>query len=134
MLIIGHEYIKFEPLYHIESRAAVLNTPSNSTILITFKKENLDLVTYAQDNFLAFALEISSLQEIIFAHNLGTKYILTPKHLLIQAQKVAENYLFDAKILTIIESDDEIENFALEGIDGVIFSDAIIKICSTSLE
>ncbi|MDQ1268226.1 MAG: hypothetical protein QG560_869, partial [Campylobacterota bacterium] len=46
------------------------------------------------------------------------------------AQNVAESYLFDAKILVMIEDEDEIEELALLAIDGVIFSNAIVKILS----
>jgi hypothetical protein len=46
------------------------------------------------------------------------------------AQNVAENYLFDAKILVLIEKEDEIEELALLGVDGVVFSNTIIKINS----
>lgn len=130
MLIIGHDYIPSQPLYFIESKAAILHTPSNSTILINFKEENLDLVTHANENTLPFALEVESLVELLFAHNLQAKYIIVPSNLAHEAQKIAENYLFDAKILVEITTKEEIEHFAKLGVDGVIFSDAIIKITS----
>jgi len=41
-------------------------------------------------------------------------------------QKIAENYLFDAKILVPISNESEMEIVAEAGIDGVIFQDAII--------
>ena len=130
MLILGHDYIPSESLYHIESRDAIKHTPSNSTILITFKKENLDLVQYAKENGIHFALEVESLKEVLFTHNLQAKFILVDETLAQEAQKVAETYLFDAKILVTITDDEEIIHFAKLGLDGVIFSDAIIKITS----
>ena len=130
MLIIGHDYIPSKPLYFIESRAAILHTPSNSTILINFKEENLDLITHAKENYLSFAIEVESLVELLFAHNLQANYILVPSNLAHEAQKIAETYLFDAKILVEITTQEEIEHFAKLGVDGVIFSEAIIKITS----
>jgi hypothetical protein len=41
-------------------------------------------------------------------------------------QKIAENYMFDSKILQIIKNDNDIQNVALNGIDGCIY-DFIIK-------
>ena len=130
MLLLGHDYIPSESLYHIESRGAIAHTPSNSTLFITFKEENLDLITYAKENGISFTLEVASLKELLFAHNLQAKYILLPSSLVVEGQKMAETYLFDAKILVMITTDEEIEHFAKLGVDGVIFSNAIIKITS----
>ena len=40
-------------------------------------------------------------------------------------QKIAENYMFDSKILAIIKSNDELEEIALDEIDGVIYKELI---------
>ena len=45
-------------------------------------------------------------------------------------QNIEENYVFDAKILSTIEDEDEIQELALLGVDGVIFPNTIIKINS----
>jgi len=46
------------------------------------------------------------------------------------AQSLADTYLFDSKILVNIEDEKDIEEMALFGVDGVLFSNAIIKINS----
>jgi hypothetical protein len=130
MLIFGHPYIKSESFYHIESVEAILHTPSNSTIYIIFNEKNLDLIDYARKNSIKFCLQVASLKELIFAYNLQASYIITSQENIIEAQKCAETYLFDTKIITLIKDDSEIETMARRSIDGVIYSNAIIKITS----
>ena len=81
-----------------------------------------------QQNNLSFALEAATVSEVVFAHNLGAKYILVKENLAKSAQNIAENYLFDAKILCRLESGTDLSEKISEGIDGVIFAQAIIKI------
>jgi hypothetical protein len=128
MLLFGHPYIDFKPFYHIDEIDIIELTPPNSTLFLHFKEENLDIIKHMQRNALPFALEVADLSEVVFAHNLGAKYILVNEPLAKSAQKVAENYLFDAKILCRLENLSDLEEKIIEGIDGVIFPEAIIKI------
>ncbi len=128
MLLFGHPYIDFKPFYHIDEIDEIERTPAKSTLFIHFKESNLDIIRYMQENRLTFALEAASLSEVVFAHNLGAKYILVKEDLAKSAQNVAEDYLFDAKILCRLEKERDLEEKIIEGIDGVIFAQAIIKI------
>ncbi len=128
MLLFGHPYIDFKPFYHIDEIDEIERTPANSNLFIHFKESNLDIIRYMQQNHLSFALEAASLSEVVFAHNLGAKYILVKEDLAKSAQNVAEDYLFDAKILCRLEKERDLEEKIIEGIDGVIFAQAIIKI------
>ena len=74
------------------------------------------------------AISVENITEILYASALGASYIVVEKELAKTAQNLADNYLFDAKILVMIESEDEIEELALLGADGVIFADAIVKV------
>ena len=130
MLLFGHRFVKNESFYHIADIDAIQHTPSASTIYIKFTEENLDLIDYAKENSVGFALGVKSTNELIYASSLGAKYIIVKKELAKTAQKIAETYLFDAKILVRVEDEDEIEEMAILGIDGIIFSNAIIKINS----
>ncbi len=127
MLLFGHDYVAYEHFYHIDDINVIATTPPNSTILVTFEAANLDIVAYLKENLVAFALEVASLKESIFAENLGAKYIITDETLAKTVQKCAEHYLFDAKILCRVSDDEAIERLALEGIDGIIYAEAIIK-------
>lgn len=128
MLLFGHPFIDFNPFYHIDEIDTIELTPPNSTLFLHFKEENLDIIKHMQRNALPFALEVSDLKELIFAHNLGAKYILVNELLAKSAQNVAESYLFDAKILCRLENTAELEEKIIEGIDGVILPEAIVKI------
>jgi len=128
MLIFGHKFLKSERFYHIHDIDSILQTPSNSTLFLEFDEKNLDLITYMQDNGVSFALEVKTLKEAIFCEYLHAKYIICHRDIVKTVQDRAEHYLFDAKILCRIDSDEDIEVLAYEGIDGVIYSDAIIKL------
>ena len=128
MLLLGHRFISSENLYHIADVEAVLKTPPSSTIYLEFDENNLDIIEYLRANGIDFALGVSGITEVVYANALGAKYIITDEHLCKDAQEIAQEYLFDAKILVRITSDEEIERFAKQGIDGVIYPAAIVKV------
>jgi len=127
MLLFGHRFIQNESFYAISEADEIISTPPGSTLFIKFSEENLDLIEYASLNSMPFVIGVESVTELIYAIALRAKYILVKKELAKTAQKVAESYLFDAKILVKIKEEDEIEEMAILGIDGVLFSSAIIK-------
>lgn len=128
MLILGHHYIESETLYHVSDIESVLKTPPGSTIFLEFGEENLDIIDYLKANTIPFALEVTTIKELLFASAFGAKYIVVDETLCESAQKVAEEYLFDAKILVHIQDEEEMEKYAFLGIDGVVFPTAIVKI------
>ena len=130
MLIFGHRFIKSENFFHIIDIDALKKTPPSSTIYVEFCEENLDIINYLDTNSVAFALKVSNIKELIYASALNAAYALVSKEFAKSAQDIAENYLFDTKILVFIESEEEIEEMALLGIDGVLFTSNIIKINS----
>lgn len=130
MIFFGHRFLKNEPLYHVSDIDSILHTPPASTIYLEFDEKNLDIISHAVLNSVKTALFVKNITEILYASSLGASYIIIEKELAKTAQNIAENYLFDAKILALIEEEDEIEELALLGVDGVIFSGAIVKISS----
>ncbi len=128
MLIFGHPFLASESFYHIDSPEAIASTPSGSTLLFAWSEANLDLVAHCRANDLPFALEAASVKEALFAENAGARFILVDTALARSVQKIAETYLFDAKILAYIDDEAEIEAVAYEGIDGVVFAEAVIKV------
>jgi len=130
MFIFGHRFIKSEPFYHIENIDAVLNTPSSSVVFLEFSEQNLDIIEHLNSNEILFSLSVKNIREVIYASELGGSFIVVDKTLAKTAQDIANNYLFDAKILVRIEDESEIEEMALLSIDGVIFSNGIIKTVS----
>jgi len=130
MLLFGHSFIKNEKFYHVQSMDAILKTPPNSTIYLEFSQKNLDIISYMNDNSISFALYVKSILELIYASSLNATYIFVDKAFAKKAQHIAEEYLFDAKIIAHITNEDEIEELAVSGVDGVAFAKAIVKINS----
>lgn len=130
MIFFGHRYIESTNFYHVFSIEGILNTPPSSALYIEFCENNLDIINHAVLNSIQIALHVKNITEILYASSLGASFIIVEKELAKTAQNIAENYLFDAKILIHIEDEEEIEELALLGVDGVIFSDAVIKINS----
>jgi hypothetical protein len=128
MLLFGHRFIKSENFYHINDIDAILKTPPNSTIYIKFDEDNLDIIEYLQNNDIPFALEIKNITQAVYAEALHAKYIILSKEMAKTIQKIAETYLFDAKIIAHITDEKEIDELAIEGIDGVVFPSAFIKV------
>lgn len=127
MLIFGHRFIPSESLYHTPNIDSITNTPPSSIIYLEFSEDNLDIIEHANLNQISFALSVANITQLIYASSLNAKYILVSQEMAKTAQSIAESYLFDAKVLVSIETEEEIEELALLGVDGVIFSNAIIK-------
>jgi hypothetical protein len=130
MILFGHRFIKNEKLYHIDAISSIKKTPPNSLLYMNFLEENLDIITHCMQNELRFTLHVHNVTEVIYAENFGAAYISVEKNLAKDAQKIANEYLFDAKILVLSSDEEEIESYAYQGIDGILFSKALIKINS----
>lgn len=130
MLFFGHRFIPSDSLYHVLDIDSISNTPPSSIIHVKFDEKNLDIIEHLKLNNISFSLNIKNITEIMYASSLGASFIIVHKELANHAHKLATDYLFDAKILVKIEEESCIEELALLGVDGVIFSSAIIKISS----
>ena len=130
LILIGHRFIDSQTLYHVNNIDAIIKTPPSSTLYIIFSETNLELITHASENGIHFAIKVQDITELIYASSLNARYIIVSKELAKTAQEIAENYLFDSKILVQIQEDAEIEETALLNIDGAIYANAIIKISS----
>ena len=128
MLIFGHRFIPSDSFYHVSSIDDILHTPPSSIIYLEFDESNLDIINHAHENSIDMALLVKNTTELIYASSLRARYIIVHREIAKTAQNIAENYLFDAKIIVKIESEDEIEEIALLGIDGVLLSNAVIKV------
>ena len=130
MLLFGHPYIPSETFYHVESIEAVRKTPANSVVTLFFSPDKLDVIEYLRNHGIRFALHVDSTSDAVVGENLRASYlIINPKNG-IEIQKVADHYLFDAKVLGYVEDIDHLEKLIEMRLDGAIFADAIIKIPS----
>lgn len=121
MIVFGHKYLESEKFHRVSSIDDISKTPSNGYIVIEFSEDNLDVIKHCQNNEIIFGVLVSSLKDVVFASSLGASYIVAENQLSTAAQKAADNYLFDAKILRIINNEDEFEQAVIDEIDGVIF-------------
>ena len=128
MIIYGHRFIDSEPLFHVMDIESIIKTPPLSIIFVEFKEVNLDIIKHLSLNHIKMAISVDNIIQLIYASSFGASFIIVNKDIALEAQNIANNYLFDAKILARIEKEDEIEKMATIGIDGVIFSNAIVKV------
>lgn len=130
MILFGHPLIPSEHFYHIESIDAIANTPSNSVITLFFEEQNLDIIDHLRLNSIRFALYVTTPVEAVLAENLRAAYLIVTTKNGSEIQKVAEHYLFDAKVLGYCEEEENLEELIDMRLDGAIFGEAIVKITS----
>jgi hypothetical protein len=122
MILIGDKLIPFQKMYNIYAIKDIQNTKANCVVSFRY---NEDLLTYCAENELNYAVLVSSLKEAIYANSLNALYIICDKDLSVSVQKIADNYMFDSKVLAIIDTDEEIEEIAQNEIDGIIYKKMI---------
>lgn len=119
MILIGDNLVPYENLSFIDAIDDIEYTVANSTLIFNYDE---NLLLYCSKNDLDFAVVVKSITEAIYCNALNCKYIISDKKQAKNIQKIAENYMFDSKILAIIEDSSEIEKIAVNEIDGVIYS------------
>ena len=101
MIILGHQLIEHDKFILVESME--------------------ELIRCGQENNGSCAIQVSTVKDAIFANAMGAKYMMVNKDMAIEIQQVANEYLFDSRVIVPISSEDEIEGLAKLGIDGVLF-------------
>ncbi|WP_298750707.1 hypothetical protein [uncultured Arcobacter sp.] len=124
MIIIGDTLIPYEETFYISSIDEISNTKPNSTLLFEYDE---NILKYCFENCLLFGVVTNSLKESIYANSLQARYIICSNTLDKKIQDIAENYMFDSKVLSIIDSSEQIESVAMNKIDGVIYKDLLGK-------
>ena len=122
MIIIGDDLVSYEDMFRIYHQEQISESKANSTIIF---KYNNDILKYASQNAISFAVIVTSIKEAIYANALNAKYIICSRDVSKEIQKVAENYMFDAKVLAVIKSNDELALVASDEIDGVIYKNIL---------
>jgi hypothetical protein len=122
MIILGDKIIPYENTSFISSIGEIQNTKANSTLIFSY---DVELLKYCYENELSSAVIVTSLTEAIYCNSLNVKYIISDKHLAIQIQKIADNYMYDSKNLVTISSNEEFEYVVKDEIDGVIYKDLL---------
>ena len=122
MILIGDPYIPYESITRVDSKEDIAKTEPNTTVVFNM---DMELLSYCIDNALHCGVIAKNTLEVIYAHNLGAKYIIVPKEIVKNMQELADNYMFDSKILAIISDTKEIAEVAKQHIDGIIYKDLL---------
>jgi hypothetical protein len=118
MLIFGDIFNDGLPFYEIISSEDLKNTPSNSTVLFDYDEK---LAKYCKDNSVSYAMRVKSIKELVYANALECDFAFVDKEFAKTAQDIANEYMFDMKIILSVTNDKELEWAAMNGIDGVWF-------------
>ncbi|MDD5358965.1 MAG: hypothetical protein PHI79_06960 [Sulfurovaceae bacterium] len=126
MLLFGHPLIEVEPWYKVKSIEDINKTPSNSTMVLESIEKYAHIAKHCKENSVNFACSVDSVKQAIIANALNTTYILCSDNALAsEVQKVANEYLWSAKVISIIANEEAIEEIAKLGIDGVVINSYI---------
>nr|WP_314887615.1 hypothetical protein [uncultured Campylobacter sp.] len=120
MQLIGHELVPYEPLFWHENVEQIEAGKQN-----LFKFDEA-AIKQAQELGANFSVEAENINEVIVANAAGAKFIIVPRDLVGKAAKLAQDYLFDAQICVIIESQNELAALSETGADVAIFKNAVI--------
>lgn len=119
MIIFGDSLVPYEDVFNISCIKDIKNTKANSIVAFEFDEE---ILKYCFENAVRTLIKVNNIKQAIYCNSLNASYIASNFQLAAQLQKIADNYMFDAKNLCIIESNDSFEDVANSEIDGVIYS------------
>jgi hypothetical protein len=128
MLIFGHPWVDSQRFVKVFSIEEIARSKAEDILLLEPINVSIDLIRHCRDHSLPFAVTISNIREAIFANALKAAYIVSEHEQAITVQKIAEEYLFDTKVLVLVEDERKIETIARFGVDGVIFPEAIVQV------
>jgi len=125
MLVIGHPWIKSQKLCKVFSIEDIKNNNAKDIVLLEPLVDSHSFARYCQENGIAYAVVANSLDDAIFVNALGAKYMICEEDIALMIQPIAQEYLFDTRVLVLIHNEKEISKIARGGIDGVVFAEAI---------
>jgi len=125
MIIIGHPWIKNQSFCKVFSIEDIKSSKADDIVLLEPLVDSHSYAQYCQDNSIAYSVVVNTLDDAIFANALGARYMICEEDDALMIQPIAQEYLFDTRILVLIHNDKDISKIARGGIDGVIFAEAI---------
>lgn len=128
MIIIGHPWIESQKFKKVHSEVDISKTTPNDIVLLEPLSKSYKLAQYCQKNHIPFSVNVNKLTDAIFANALGAMYIVCEEEDALLIQPIAQEYLFDTRVLVLIDNEEEIEKIARASIDGIIFREIINEI------
>ncbi len=127
MLIFGHPWVPSPSLKKVFSQEDLAKIEEGEIVLLEPLAEAIQLAHYCREHAIPFAVTVNEIRNALIANALEADFIVCQQEDGIEIQPLAERYLFDAKVLVLIEEEKEIERMARFSIDGVIFPSAIVQ-------
>ncbi|TBR79017.1 hypothetical protein DU474_04520 [Campylobacter novaezeelandiae] len=119
MLFFGHKLIKTKFFFHVKETYF-----QNNAINYFFYNENL--IEKAKKNNYEFAILAQKKDDFFLSNTLGAKYIICKDEKLAKfGAKAAEFYLFDSKILLLVDNFKNLDQVFKLKVDGVILKTLI---------
>ncbi|UFH58933.1 hypothetical protein [Sulfurovum mangrovi] len=126
MIVIGHPWIESPKFCKVFSEEDIKESAPDTIVLLEPLADSHKLAAYCQKNDIAYAVPVNKLKEAIFANALGASYIICEEDDAMMVQPIAQEYLFDTRVLVLIHEEKEMTKIARSLIDGVIFAEAIL--------
>ncbi len=115
MIILNHPLIPSPKFIEAHTTQEISQVLAKDVPLLPF---DLKLLRYCYDNQVAYAVNITSSSEAVYANALHAHYLFCDLQTAKEVQKIADHYLFDSKVIARI--DERLLERAIEaGIDGV---------------
>ena len=127
MIIIGHPWIKSNRFFKVFSIKGIQKSQPDDIILLEPLVDSHRYAAHCQANAISFSVVVNTLDDALYANALGAKYIICEEDDALMIQPIANEYLFDTRILVLIHNEKEISKIARGHIDGVIFAEAICE-------
>jgi len=128
MLIFGHPWVPSPSFRKVFSQEDLSAVQAGEIVLLEPLTESVELAHACKKQALSFAVTVNEVRNALIANALEADYIVCQQEDAIEVQPLAERYLFDTKVLVLIEGEKEIERMARFSIDGVIFPAAILQV------
>jgi len=124
MLIFGHKWIASPIFIEISTIEEVKDTPPNSVVILDMPTDDtIGILIHCSKNNIKFALKIDKTKDMILASNLGASYAITSEPISIEKfQKIANEYLYDMKLLLVVPTLDNVDSYSQIGLDGVLLA------------
>ncbi len=109
-----------EEFIYIKTLEDIKNSPSDTTLIFDYCDSSLELYNFCKINNISYGVIVSDIKNLIFCLNLDAKYIFcdTIKNAK-KFQKIVENYLYDTKIVLLVDDYNNIEKIASYNIDAI---------------
>ena len=119
MLILNHSVVSPLEICVVDSLQDIQDSLPSAFLIL---RGDLKIAQFCYQNGIDYASVIQNIKEALLVVNLGGKFFICEYlEMAKELQNLAENYLFDAKVLLCIKEEEEMLEIAKLGIDGVIF-------------